>query len=148
MLKADKLPSIDLVEAIAVAKVKAVEETIALTHRLKNEVGSYALMADTGFGQSDFLQCCKFAEGDSRILMQKMARDSMKRFTKEHAAATRVDSSWDAETTKCFELQQAIMKEVARNGGDKLKAWDANWKLVYDLANVHMQRVMSAFVGP
>ena len=26
----------------------------------------------------DFLQCCKFAEGDSRILMQKMARDKLK----------------------------------------------------------------------
>lgn len=24
---------------------------------------------------SDFLQCCKFVEGDSRILMQKMVRD-------------------------------------------------------------------------
>jgi len=26
----------------------------------------------------DFLQCCKFAEGDSRILMQKMTRDALK----------------------------------------------------------------------
>lgn len=28
-----------------------------------------------GFEMTDFLQACKFAEGDSRILMQKMARD-------------------------------------------------------------------------
>jgi hypothetical protein len=27
-------------------------------------------MAGTGFERTDYLQCCKFAEGDSRILMQ------------------------------------------------------------------------------
>ncbi len=30
----------------------------------------------------DFLQCCKFAEGDSRILSQKIARDTMKLLAK------------------------------------------------------------------
>lgn len=34
-------------------------------------------MVGSGFDQMDFLQCCKFAEGDSRILMLKMARDCM-----------------------------------------------------------------------
>jgi acyl-CoA oxidase len=58
--------------------VKAVEESIEIAHRLQNEVGSYALMAGTGFDQKDFLTCCKFAEGDSRILMQKMSRDRLK----------------------------------------------------------------------
>jgi acyl-CoA oxidase len=42
-LRTGTLPSLALVEAIAVAKVKAVEESIALVHLLKNhEVGSYA----------------------------------------------------------------------------------------------------------
>jgi hypothetical protein len=58
--------------------VKAVEECISLTHQLRNEVGSFALMRHSGFAQTDFLQCCKFAEGDSRILLQKMARDCMR----------------------------------------------------------------------
>ena len=40
--------SVVLVEAIAVCKVKAVEDSISLVHRLKNEVGSYALMAGAG----------------------------------------------------------------------------------------------------
>ena len=135
-----------LVEAIAVCKVKAVEDSISLVHRLKNEVGSYALMAGAGielsfllyaglpiylfrylfiylcvcpsmhlivyiyyqhfsssyltptptltqiwhdvnctvlgFDQSDFLTCCKFAEGDSRVLMQKMSRDRYRAFLK------------------------------------------------------------------
>jgi acyl-CoA oxidase len=65
----------DFLQAIAVGKVRAVEGAITLCFALKQEVGSYALMAGSGFEQLDFLQCCKFAEGDSRILMQKMARD-------------------------------------------------------------------------
>jgi len=81
-LTADKIPSTKLVEAIAVAKVQAVETTIALCFRLKQDVGSFALMGGTGFEQMDFLQCCKFAEGDSRILMQKMARDRLRAFAK------------------------------------------------------------------
>ena len=35
-----------------------------------------------GFDQSDFLTCCKFAEGDSRVLMQKMSRDRYRLFLK------------------------------------------------------------------
>jgi hypothetical protein len=52
-----------LVLAIATCKVRAVETSIALTFRLKQEVGSFALMSDAGFRHLDFLQCCKFAEG-------------------------------------------------------------------------------------
>ena len=54
------------------------------------QVGSYALMAGSGFEQSDFLQCCKFAEGDSRILMLKMARDRLSQFRKNAAAIPEV----------------------------------------------------------
>jgi acyl-CoA oxidase len=55
-LRHNKLPSLELVQAIAVAKVMASEESILLCHRLRNEVGSYALMAGNGFEQTDFLQ--------------------------------------------------------------------------------------------
>ena len=75
---ANAIPDDALVLSIAVAKVRSVEACIELCFRLKQEVGSYALMADSGFEHIDFLQCCKFAEGDSRILMQKMARDTLK----------------------------------------------------------------------
>ena len=63
---------------LALVQVRAVETSIDLCFRLKQEVGSFALMDDAGFKHMDFLQCCKFAEGDSRILMQKMARDRLK----------------------------------------------------------------------
>merc|ERR1719233_911898 len=67
-----------LKRAISCCKVLGVDKSIELCHRLKQEVGSYALMSTSGFGQTDFLQVCKFAEGDSRILQLKMARDAMR----------------------------------------------------------------------
>ena len=61
-LAADRIPPAALTRAIAVAKIRAVETAIELCFRLKQEVGSYALMDGTGFQHCDFLQCCKFAE--------------------------------------------------------------------------------------
>ena len=43
-----QLPSVELCDAIAVAKAKAVEDSIMYVSRLSNEVGSYALMAGSG----------------------------------------------------------------------------------------------------
>jgi len=60
-LRAGAVPSSELVDAIATAKVLAVEDSIAACFRLKQEVGSFALMHDAGFKHLDFLQCCKFA---------------------------------------------------------------------------------------
>ena len=48
-LESNSMPDTALIEAIAVAKVKAVEESIEMTFRLKQEVGSYALMKGSGF---------------------------------------------------------------------------------------------------
>mmetsp|Transcript_34836 Transcript_34836/g.55959 ORF Transcript_34836/g.55959 Transcript_34836/m.55959 type:complete len:464 (-) Transcript_34836:30-1421(-) len=81
-LRTQQIPPEDLVDAIAAGKVKAVETSIDLCWRLKQEVGSYALMTGCGFEQLDYLQCCKFAEGDSRVLMSKMSRDRIKAFQK------------------------------------------------------------------
>ena len=56
LLKHGGIPSDALAHRIATAKVKAVEASIDLCWRLKQEVGSYALMGDSGFGSMDFLQ--------------------------------------------------------------------------------------------
>eukprot|EP00756_Hemistasia_phaeocysticola_P066374 Hpha_TRINITY_DN9187_c0_g1::TRINITY_DN9187_c0_g1_i1::g.94554::m.94554/K00232/E1.3.3.6, ACOX1, ACOX3; acyl-CoA oxidase len=133
-LQSGKPPSLPLVEAIAVAKVRAVETSIALCFSLKQEVGSYALMGGSGFENMDFLQCCKFAEGDSRILMQKMARDKMKSFQKKPETVS------EEETVACKKLADAM----AANGTKS--AWDDNWKLVYELAEVIMVRTMREFM--
>jgi len=110
-----------LVQAIAAAKVKCIETCIDLCHKLKQEVGSYALMADTGFERLDYLNCCKFAEGDSRILMQKIARDRVAAFKRQPTVGS------PEELTLCRTLQDA----TAEKGYD---GWDANWEVVYRLA--------------
>lgn len=129
-LRESKVPPVDLMDAIAVAKVKCVETSIQLCFALKQEVGSYALMDGVGFEQSDFLQCCKFAEGDSRILMQKMARDRMRSFGKKGVAAPS-----EAEARIGKELQDAMTQ-----GGKT--AWDDNFEKVFDLAEAIMQRMI------
>ena len=135
-LRENTTPSLRLVEAIACAKVKAVEESIDLVHRLQNEVGSYALMRGSGFEQSDFLTCCKFAEGDSRILMQKMSRD----ITKELRGKTAADGYPHVEV---FELAQTLNKALEEQGP---AAWDENWETVYQLADEVMNAQMKEFM--
>lgn len=51
-------------------------------------------MDKTGFEHVDFLQCCKFAEGDSRILGQKMARDTMKKFQAGEVKDKELQACW------------------------------------------------------
>ena len=45
-------------------------------------------MHNTGFELMDMLLCCKFAEGDSRILQMKLARDRLKQVKKDGAIGT------------------------------------------------------------
>lgn len=104
--------------------------------RLKQEVGSFALMADSGHGNMDFLQACKFAEGDSRILMQKMARDRLKEF-----ASGTGDDFTDDEKQLCGQLGAIMAAAAAKTGLDKQQAWDNEWRTVYDLADAVIHRV-------
>lgn len=110
LLREGAVPSEELAHMIAVAKVKAVEHSIDLSWRLKQEVGSYALMGDSGFGSMDFLQCCKFAEGDSRVLMLKMARDRMRRFAKAAKDGAAVEPGEEEEHAICSTLAAALAK--------------------------------------
>merc|ERR550514_1542508 len=132
-LRNGAIPPEHLVEAIACAKVKVCENAIDLCFRLKQEVGSYALMGNTGFEQMDFLQCCKFAEGDSRILMQKMARDRMRLFEKGRKMGP------ESEEKICLQLGSAL-----KSGGKT--AWDDNYLTVYQLAEATMDRIMGEFI--
>ncbi|KAJ3325740.1 hypothetical protein HDV06_003510 [Boothiomyces sp. JEL0866] len=135
-LRKREVPPVSLQESIAVVKVKCVEGAIELCHALKQEVGSYALMAGTGFEQLDFLNCCKFAEGDSRILMQKMARDIFGR-----GANTSLEK-------EALDKLKTAMGQSMKAGQSKKDAWDNNYLLVYALAEAHMQSVLQkTFTG-
>ena len=136
LLKTGAVPDADLALAIATAKVGAVEDSIDACWQLKQEVGSYALMGDSGFKHLDFLNCCKFAEGDSRVLAQKMARDVMRVYAKTGDAG-------DAESTR---LAADLAKALAPAGGDKVATadlWDENFEKVYLLADAVMDRVVA-----
>jgi len=124
-LQNDTTPATLLQDAIACAKICASETSIDLCFRLKQDVGSFALMNGKGFGEMDFLQCCKFAEGDSRILMQKLARDRVK-------------------TSKVLgsDKEQALAAELKQIAGQGQAAWDDNYEKVYDLAWTVVTRVI------
>jgi len=132
-LTKDSIPNADLVEMVACLKVKAIEASISLCFRLKQEVGSYALMGGTGFEKMDYLQCCKFAEGDSRILMQKISRDRLQAFKTKQSGSPE-------ETKACMALGQKLM-----SGG--MAAWNENWRSVYALADMVIERRVAEAQG-
>ena len=57
-------------------------------------------MHGTGFELMDMLLCCKFAEGDSRILQMKLARDRLKKVMKQTYGRRR-----KRETKSCAGLE-------------------------------------------
>jgi len=135
LLKTGAVPDAQLALAIATAKVRAVEDSIDACWQLKQEVGSYALMGDSGFKHLDFLNCCKFAEGDSRVLAQKMARDYMRVFAKK-----------GDDGTAASRLAGELAKALAPAGGDKVATadlWDEHFEKVYSLADAVMDRVVA-----
>tara|TARA_B100000683_G_scaffold137783_1_gene134258 strand:+ start:409 stop:1914 length:1506 start_codon:yes stop_codon:yes gene_type:complete len=142
-LRAQTIPSADLTRAIAVSKIKAVEASIDLSFRLKQEVGSYALMAGTGFDNTDFLQCCKFAEGDSRILSQKLARDCFGAYKRSDGGGGDDGPISEVEVEICRRID-AVVRDAREANPDvhKIDAWDCAWREVYELAEVICERVM------
>merc|ERR1711988_1495160 len=103
-LSKSRIPSPELVEAIAVCKIRGVGLATQLCFKLQQEVGSFALLGGGGFEHLDMLLCCKFAEGDERILMQKMARDRLKQVQEEMGGGL---GGW-------FELATELMGEAPR----------------------------------
>eukprot|EP00750_Incisomonas_marina_P001288 INCI1108.6.p1 GENE.INCI1108.6~~INCI1108.6.p1 ORF type:complete len:510 (-),score=80.46 INCI1108.6:178-1707(-) len=136
-LETNSLPGRELQEAIAVAKVHGVEETIKMCFRLKQEVGSFALMAGSGFEQMDFLQCCKFAEGDSRILMLKMARDRLGVYRKNAGAIP--EDALSLEDRHCKALLD-LGKPTSIE--EQLQQHHA----MTELAELTMERIMESYV--
>lgn len=140
------IPDAELVELIAVSKIKSVQTAITLTDKLAREVGSYALMHESGFGATHWLYMCQFAEGDSRILLQKLARDSMKKFSKSSWTDTGKEmvfgSSAEQEEMKCrFLLNRALSAAATPADGGRL--WNENFTLVYNLAEAVCAKYIS-----
>ena len=148
-LAADAPPPPAATRAIAVAKIRTVETCVELCHRLKQEVGSYALMAGTGFEHTDFLQCCKFAEGDSRILSQKLARDAFGEWQRNERSFgnKRPPPGWSPEEVRACARVAAAVQSAKGRGASKVQAWDAAWRDVYALADAVCARAMAGTLG-
>ena len=131
-LRKKERASKSLVDAIAAAKILAVEDAIDLTHRLRQETGSYALMAHTGFEHSDFLICCKFAEGDSRILELKLARDRVKTKNPNEREPERVSREILIEGLRADQAQGMTIQ----------KAWRRRWREAYELAEIAARAIV------
>jgi hypothetical protein len=80
------------------------------------------------------------SEGDSRILMQKMARDSFKNFMKKDGAG--MDSN---EAAQCQALASGVETQMAK-GLKQSEAWSEEWRAVYSLAEAVMARVQRNYV--
>jgi hypothetical protein len=89
----------------------------------------------------DFLQCCKFAEGDSRILMLKMARDRLRAFQKNGPSGD------EDEDALCSDIVMKVEQHVKSNGGDKQAAFDLEWENFYKLASLIMARISRAYLN-
>lgn len=128
-IRNDRIPSTKLQDSIAVAKIRSVETVVQLSFRLKQTVGSYALMADSGFEGLDSMQIAKFAEGESFVLMQKLARDRVKNA---------------AKVSNPLPEEKAIVDELS--GGSPME-WVAKADQVYHLAELVMDRAMEETTG-
>ena len=150
-LRGGIIPDADLVDAIAVCKIRCIDVAVQRVHTLRLEVGSYALMHGTGFELVDMFLCCKFAEGDSRILQQKLARDRLKAVAKGGVGAA-VAGLFDEEGRSAL-LLASKLKPAGRDLTKLSVAMDENWRAIYGLANLIEERhirdgVKSAFLEP
>jgi len=133
------IPDADLVDAIAVCKIKCIDVAVDRVHKLRLEVGSYALMHDTGFELVDMFLCCKFAEGDSRILQQKLMRDRLVALKRRGVPGALLDCLTSPEARQALQLAQ----KLSGAGKDREKqqaAMEANWKDIYQLADTVAER--------
>jgi acyl-CoA oxidase len=109
-------------------------------------------MAGTGFEHTDFLQCCKFAEGDSRVLMMKMARDRVGVLTNKNrgagageTAASIFASRREAEAAAA--LAEAL-KAAASRGSSPAEAWDEVSESAYALAAIAIEEIVQKWLEP
>jgi acyl-CoA oxidase len=146
-LMKDLLVPAPLAEAISVAKIRGVHVALRCCRLLQEELGSQALMAGDGhcgFVHADILLCAKFAEGDSRMLMQKLARDHLKQFQARGAQAVLDRFSFNphvrAEAALCMKIGGKLRASAAAGAHAVYNAWNESWEDIYALANVVCDR--------
>lgn len=146
-LRGGSIPDRDLVDAISVAKIKAIETSINCSNALRQEVGSYALMHGTGFELMDMFLCCKFAEGDSRILQMKLARDRLKQLAKDGLPASLSKAVFNPEERAEVFAALSLARHFSAAGRDPAKlakVMNERWEELYHLADLVAERHMNS----
>jgi acyl-CoA oxidase len=130
-LRHDATPSERLQQAINVAKVEIVECSLELYSVLHG--GSPA-------EDGHFLQCCKHVEGNSNVLMQKMARDLFQKAGDDGGMQRTlpVKAALDKLQSEMLEIQMGT-------GCQTTQAWDRCGELVYAVAEAHMDSVLQRY---
>ncbi|CAE7532028.1 ACOXL, partial [Symbiodinium pilosum] len=167
-IETDSELSRSLVTLIAAAKVEAVDFAIKSLALLRRDVGSFGLMAASPFGSSDILLCCRFAEGDSRVLQQMVTRDLIRAHSKFSAIFRliwRVLQAWLSgalhgsaklrylRDQRLLQLLWILAKQQWKNRRQGLSkaqsdsdAWLQAGELVYDVAKTHAQQLIHSTV--
>lgn len=127
-------------------KIRAISVSIERAHKLRLEVGSYALMHGTGFELMDMLLCCKFAEGDSRILQMKLMRDRLKKVKKGGPVGELLNAlGGDREAWEALNLARKL--NVGRDLDKMNDAMVENWADIYQLSELIEERIMRQTPG-
>lgn len=150
---ADDTISSQLVHRIACGKIESVNFCIDAILELKARVGSLSLQSNGPFGsQTDILYVYRFAEGDSSILRQKMARDRLKKIVTGPAGSLGIllelcrvpihyltDRSGlgHARAELSLRLVQLGFALFGKRGKSKVNAWFEAHHLVEKVAKLH-----------
>eukprot|EP01063_Lacrimia_lanifica_P024861 TRINITY_DN3267_c0_g1_i1.p1 TRINITY_DN3267_c0_g1~~TRINITY_DN3267_c0_g1_i1.p1 ORF type:complete len:525 (+),score=206.87 TRINITY_DN3267_c0_g1_i1:71-1645(+) len=164
----DHDPSRRLQMKISAAKAEAVDFATTGLSQLRTKVGSYSLMEDSPFGRpNDILYCMRFAEGDTHVLQQSIARAVMTPYVKSplkllllvvsllirYLLAAVGLLSWSPAARLSLACDTALLSLLwfmkTRSGKlGKLGAWYAAGNRVYNLAKlVSLQTVHQTVVA-
>jgi len=168
MESGDELPRA-LVTRIAAAKVEAVEFAIKSLALLRRDVGAFSLLATSPFGaNNDILLCCRFAEGDSRVLQQMLTRDLVRAHAKTTSVLRllwRFLQDWlsgalhsparlrylrDQKLLQLLWLLTKLHRSCQQKGMTKAQADTEAWlqagQLIYDVAKTQAQQLIHGTV--
>jgi acyl-CoA oxidase len=96
---------------------------------------------DTGFELMDMLLCCKFAEGDSRILQMKLTSNRLKKLKKEGPVSA-VMGLFGSDREEMWTAMN-LARKLAPGAGNLAKMdelFTENWKDIYRLSELVEQR--------
>jgi len=119
----------DLIELISITKIASTEISTNESLHFRQLVGSQALMKSSGLGSNlDVMYCSQFAEGDNKILKQKITRDWLSSIKKNPRKFFKVPSFWG----KIYMLMLLIKMWF----NPSIKTWMENYKTINSFADI------------